>query len=273
MRNWVREHRLLALSILILLCLILLVSISYIWHGKSGIIGRSVKDASYAVEGPLGTATETVDSFFSGLFRFRSLQKENEALRIENGELRKQLVDESLKKQDLNELRELSEVLNYKFLEEGQTLVTANVSASGLADWVNLFTIDRGSDDGIYENAVVVSGDGLVGTVCEVGQKWSRVLTILDDEEKISFRVFRQPEYLGIMEGQGDGSLSGYMIDSAAGVIEGDVLITSNMGIYPEGIEIGRVSKVVNDRDAQLIRLEIEPAADINQLRKVTLIL
>ena len=63
------------------------------------------------------------------------------------------------------------------------------------------------------------------------------------------------------------------MLDSEAKIHEGDELITSGMGVYPAGIEIGKVTKVRYDSDEQLLRVDIKPSVEFESLQKVSVIL
>ncbi|MBO4725281.1 MAG: rod shape-determining protein MreC, partial [Firmicutes bacterium] len=50
-------------------------------------------------------------------------------------------------------------------------------------------------------------------------------------------------------------------------------LITSGIGLYPQGIEIGTVKSVSFNKDTQLKTIEVEPAVDFNSLKKVMVLL
>jgi len=90
------------------------------------------------------------------------------------------------------------------------------------ANWFNLFTINRGTESGVYPDAIVVTGDGLTGRVLETGQGWSKVIGIIDESNKVSFKVLRDPTLLGVLHGDGLSGLTGYMLDGKASVIEGE---------------------------------------------------
>ena len=78
---------------------------------------------------------------------------------------------------------------------------------------------------------------------------------------------------IGVVEGSSDGTLSGFMLDSNAKVEEGDRLVTSGMGLFPAGIEIGRITKVRYDSDEQLQKVDIKSSVDFKSLQKVAVIL
>ena len=63
------------------------------------------------------------------------------------------------------------------------------------------------------------------------------------------------------------------MLDSNAKVSEGDKLVTSGMGLFPAGIEIGRITKVRYDSNEQLQYVDIKPSVSFKSLQKVSVIL
>jgi rod shape-determining protein MreC len=139
--------------------------------------------------------------------------------------------------------------------------------------WMNLFTINIGTEKGIKKGDVVVGGDGLVGRVKSVGYGWSKVVSIVDESSKISFKVSGNLKILGILDESSDGTLTGFTLDSEATVTEGDTLITSGMGRYPSGITIGKIIKVSYDSNEQLQKVTVRPSVDFKSLQKVSVLI
>jgi rod shape-determining protein MreC len=152
-------------------------------------------------------------------------------------------------------------------------MVAADVISMDGSNWFNLFTINRGSESGIENDAIVVTGEGLVGRVLETGQGWSKVIGIIDESNKVSFKVLRDPALLGVLHGDGLAELSDYMLDGKASIIEGDLLVTTSIGMYPEGIEIGVIKEIQFDNDTQLKNVTIEPVVNFKNIQKVAVIL
>ena len=63
----------------------------------------------------------------------------------------------------------------------------------------------------ITAGSVVVNEDGLIGKVTTVGKDWSKVLSIVDANDSVSFTLLRDPEVVGVLSGDGEGGLSGYI--------------------------------------------------------------
>ncbi len=270
--NWLREHKILTTILSILLALIIVIIVSYSNIGNSTALGRSVQKAIVFVQGPVSSAGNGVKSGVKGIFQFRSILRENEELKDQISDLNREIIKIKLTEAELAELRHLSNILGYENVTPNYNYVTADVVAMDGSNWFNLFTINAGSDDGISKDSVVINGDGLIGRVLETGTDWAKVISVIDESNSVSFKVFRDMQLLGILSGDGKGGLEGYMIDPDAAIIEGDILITSGIGMYPEGIPIGKVKKVEWNNDTLLKTVTIDPSAYFKNLQKVTVL-
>lgn len=271
--RWFKEHLRLSVLLGIAVLLLTLTVASYVNEGSNSWIGGKVSKITAFIQEPITATGNGIADVFRGLFQFRKIMQENEVLEKENEELRQALILEALTKKDLEDLRELSAAMHYVDSQEYYNSVVGTVISTDGSQWYNTFTINVGTLQGVHKNAIVMNGDGLVGRVMEVGSDWAKVISIVDDKVDVSFLVFRDLALIGILSGDGTGGLEGYMLDEEADVIEGDILITSGLELYPRGIPIGKVSKVTWDNDALLRTIEIEPAVNFSGIRKVTVIL
>ncbi len=271
--NWLKGHRKTLGIVVVFVVLITIIGLSYLAEGRSTPIGRMAKNVIVTVEKPINALGRGVQNGLESFFSFRKIYKENEALKEENRRLKMDLAVARLTENQLKELESLSEALRYQGIKEGYTPIAANVVSLDDSNLYHLFTIDVGLNQGVYEDALVLHGSGLVGTVYEVGDSWARIMPLLNNNQKISFSVFRDLSLVGIMQGEGGKHISGFMLDSEAGVIEGDTLVTSSVGRYPPGIEIGKVVKVEFNNHTQLRTVSIEPSVNFDKLQKVLVIL
>lgn len=271
--KWIKNHKLISfLLAVILLSLVVLVA-SAASGGSGNFVSRFFTSVYTAVERPLSGVAGGISENVSGLFSYKELQAENEQLKEENQKLKEQVTDLSLSANELKELKELSKALNYKGAGGAGSMVSADVVSMDGTNWMNIFTINAGTEEGIQEDDVVICGDGLVGRVQSAGKGWSKVVSIIDESSRITFKVSGNLKMIGVVEGSADGILSGFMLDSKAKVSEGDQLVTSGMGLFPAGIEIGRITKVRYDSDEQLQYVNIKPSVQFNSLQKVSVIL
>lgn len=270
--RWLREHKTFTVIMSVFLALVIIIVISQQNIGSSTVLGRSIDRVLTLVQGPFSSAGNGIKSGAKGILQFRSILAENEELKRQIADLNREIIQNRLSEAELEELRNLSSILGYDNVTPYYNYVTADVAAMDGSSWFNLFTINAGTEEGIGKDSVVINGDGLVGKVLEAGPGWAKVISVIDESNSVSFKVFRDLQLLGILSGDGKGSLAGYMIDPEAAIIEGDILITSGMGMYPEGIPIGKVKKVEWNNDTLLKTVSIEPSVYFKNLQKVTVL-
>lgn len=271
--RFIREHKLLSALIVVIVILCIVMIASYKTGSTGGKLGYFVQDAVVSVQKPMSSASNNLKSNVKGIFRYKAILKENEELKEQIAALSNENINNSLRQNELKQLQELSNVFDYESISGERSVVAANIVSLDGSNWFNMFTIDIGMSNGIKEGCIVINGDGLVGRVKEVGDDWAKVVSIIDESNNVSFMVQRDMSLIGIVSGDANETLSGFMIDNEASVIEGDVLITSNIGIYPPGIRIGKVKSVNYNSDTQLKMVKIEPSVSFKSLQKVAVIL
>ena len=62
------------------------------------------------------------------------------------------------------------------------------------------------------------------------------------------------------------------MFDTSYAVLPGDIVTTSDLGVYPEGIPIGEVDKVIDDKDKSMKFVIVKPYVDFKNVDDVTII-
>ncbi|MBR5001858.1 MAG: rod shape-determining protein MreC [Firmicutes bacterium] len=271
MKKWLKEHAVISILIAVALALVILLVSSFLHLGNSTPVGKFFIGIVTSIQEPISNLTTNVSNGFRNLFSLRSIASENEALREEVAELKQELILQQFSEQELEELRQLSQVLNYTSVQNSRSYVTGDVIAMDSSNWFNIFTINVGTEQGVQKDAMVINGDGLVGRVYEAGKDWAKVISVIDETNNVSFQVFRDSSesYLGVLTGDGMGGLRGYMLDNDASVIEGDTVLTSGIGIYPQGVVIGRISEVVVNTDSLLKEIILETSVDFKNVQKV----
>lgn len=140
-------------------------------------------------------------------------------------------------------------------------------------NWYNVVTIDKGTVDGVGVNDVVMTPQGLVGTVSQVGTTWAKVREITDVESSISVVCARTGDR-GVLEGdyslahQGRCRLN-YLSKDAKIVIGDRIEISDTGSIYPKGIYIGKVVEIYDDDDGLTLSAIVESEVSFNSLGEV----
>lgn len=267
--RFIKEHKGIIASILIFLILIILVIFSYKNSDKQGSIFSVVTQTVATIDEPIYSITGKVKNAVVGVFSVGQIRKENEELKEKVEKLEKTIVEQQMQESELAELRELSSALNYNHIQKAENYVSADIVAMDNSNIFNRFTINAGEKQGVVQNAIVVNGDGLVGRIEVAGSGYSKVVSIIDEQNSVSFMVQRDMSIIGVARGNGKGSLEGFTIDGKAEIIKGDVIVTSGMGMYPAGIKIGKISKVKYSNDTQLKTLEVKTSVNFKKIQKV----
>lgn len=206
---------------------------------------------------------------FEGLTTLRTLKAENIRLREENEKLRK-WYETALKTQAEN--LSFKELLNVK-ADANLSFVTARVVSDPGGAFVKSVLLPVGARDHVGVGSAVMSGQGLVGRVTEVGEKSSRVLLATDLNSRIPV-VIQNTRTRAILAGKNSDILKLERFPADSGVSVGNRVVTSgDGGQLPPDIPVGTIIKVGEDgvfvkllsdtsrmTHVQVINAEIDPA-------------
>lgn len=219
--------------------------------------------------------TDGVGGFFNFLFEMKDYKEENTRLAKEIAELeRKQRSAQDYKAENdrLSGLLELKE-------NDFSNLRTTGASIIGWStdNWFNYYTIDKGSLDGVQKKSMVMTDEGLVGHVQDVGLNWSRIVTIVDASSSVGAKVVRTGD-VALVTGDNayekQGLCKMVFINKDSQIVVGDIIETSGLGgVYAPGVAIGRVKEIVADSTGVSQYALIEPLVDFKSTRHVLVVL
>ena len=220
-------------------------------------------------------ATGATSGFFQQIWNFRSTAAENEQLKqrvfaLEN-ELNNARHAES-ENERLKSLLQLSEQSDIKS-------VPARVIGRDPSVWFNTITINRGSTSGISVNMPVVTGGGIVGRVITVSPFASQVMLITDEKAGAGAVVGQlgQSGALGSVRGRADLGVGVIEMRYVSGLeaveVNDSVMTTGQDGIYPPGLNVGRVVDVKKGTATQAHQILIQPGAQLDHLEEVAVLL
>jgi rod shape-determining protein MreC len=195
------------------------------------------------------------------------LQTENDRLTLDNVRLREQ----AIAGQQAERLLALQRNVPFES-------VPAPVIARDPTGVLHSIVLGIGTDDGVKAGHIVLSDQGLVGRVSEVGTNYSKVLLVTDSSSVVSALV-QGSRATGIVKGQfGDSLIMDWLLQTEP-VKEGDVVITAGLGIgdelrslYPKGLVIGTIAQVKTAEAAAYNRAIITPAVDLRRLEHVLVV-
>lgn len=120
----------------------------------------------------------------------------------------------------------------------------------------------------------VIADEGLVGHVISVTQNTAKVQTIVDSGSSVSSLMSTTRDSI-ICKGtlEDTSILKAMYIPTEAQIIQGDSIETSGIGgIYPKGIHIGNVKKIVNTDNVTDRYALIETSVNFERLETVLVI-
>lgn len=239
--------------------------------------GKGIKNAVTTVIVPLQEGVNSVGSWFSEkseLFKdIEELVAENESLNAQIDELTSENTQLAENQYELERYKELYE-LDMEYSEYDK--VAAQIIGKDTGNWFNIFTVNKGSDNGIEVDMNVISDGGLVGIVTDVGKNYSKVRSIIDDDSSVSVK-FVDTSDTGIVSGDltliSDGLLNVTDIIKDADIKEGTMVVTSNISSkFLPGILIGYVTGLEQNSDNLTQSGYVIPVVDFAHIEEVLII-
>jgi len=250
----------------------LLIIAVFVFVGQQGWL-KTIEDGFFKLISPgqkliYQTSSETKD-FVSLIFSIRGIEKENERIREENLNLLSRV---SQLEGVLRENEFLRKQIGLS-LPEDKELVLANIVGQEPAGLGQYILIDKGKKDGLKEKDVVVTaGNLLVGQIVEGADSFSKVRLITDPNSRIN-ALIQKTGIIGLTESRQDIDLVIGLLPQGEIIEEGELVVTSGLaGIFPPGLLIGRIERIISS-DAQISqRARLKPAVDFNNLDRVFII-
>jgi rod shape-determining protein MreC len=207
----------------------------------------------------LAALKEQYDELSERITRYEQLERSAADIRQENNRLRDQLG--------------FSQTLSYRY-------IAAEIIGRDPDNLFSALVLNRGKKTGVTSNMPVIAYQNgvetLVGKVVRSAQIESLVMPLYDSSSYISARL-AESRIEGIVEGQGSPDsplLLRFVRRRSRGEISiGEPVVTSGLGgVYPPGIILGRVNKVLYQDNDTSIEIELDSSADFSRLEYVFVI-
>jgi len=226
------------------------------------------------IQAMLAQAGITSNQFVQAITEIERLRADNAQLRADVDRLtleNVQLREAAFAAQQAARLGAIAKALSFES-------VPAPVIARDPSNILATIVLGVGADHGVKVGHVVVSDQGLVGRVSEVGANYSKVLLITDASSTLSALV-EGTRATGIVRGQyGDALIMDWILQTEK-VKPGDVVVTAGLGLgdelrslYPKGLVVGKVLQIQNAEAAAYQRAIIAPAVDLRRLENVLVV-
>ena len=205
-------------------------------------------------------ATEGIDGFVSYFYKFDELVEENTRLREEVSSLQTKIYDSA----------EVEEMYNdFQFL-------AATVTGRESGNYSKILTLDVGSGAGVSVGMPIITAEGIVGQVTEVGYNWSKVTTIIEANSSVGAYIEKTKD-AGICSGSfalsANGMLEMLYLPADAKVEVGDRVLSTGYGsIYPRGLVVGYIEEVALNDYSRSLDVKVKTAVNLSEITNVMVI-
>ena len=259
-----------AALVLILLLVLQIVLLSIQIEGPSGTL--LIKTWVLAVQAPIIAASSSITGgirhVWNNYIWMVGARAENEQLRETVRKLSllnsayEQARQENVR---LRQLVSLSDDLAFK-------TIAARVVARTPSFLSNVIYIDQGLKNGVYMDAPVISGAGIIGRTINVTRHQAQVQLITNPDASMG-AMLKDTRTPGVLRGSGDLLLDLNYISNTEDAAVGDVVLSSGLdGIFPKGLVIGKV--VDSSKGNGVFRsIKVEPYMDLIHIEEVAVLL
>lgn len=224
--------------------------------------------------GLVGAARQAADHTVQAVLPRSELMRQNEALRRENERLRLQAMQAAAIAQENERLRR---ALDWQQRHTAWNLRLARVVLRDPANWWRTVQIDLGRRHGLRENLPVLTAEGLVGRVSEVGLMRSQVVLLGDPACRVSVQVLNETRDTGVLGAAGPSDRALVDLDylpRSAVLQPGQAVVTSGLGgVFPAGIPVGRIVDWRAVESGLYLRARVRLAAQLSALEEVWVLL
>jgi rod shape-determining protein MreC len=192
----------------------------------------------------------------------RQLQSELDRMRLEQSSLA----------EDARQGLRLQKLFGFQQQYVSKTVAAHVIGTSG-TDLSRVLVIDKGSRDGLRTDMPVITPDGVVGKVRDVFPFNAQVLEINDETSGLGI-ILTQTRLRGILRGNTAGQTEIIDILPDERIHPGEQVVTSGGdNVYPSGLPVGAVERVVNDPERNpYVAVLVRPAVNLSRLDEVLVI-
>lgn len=220
-----------------------------------------------------GRLTAGIYDLSHNITSYFNLRETNEELQIQNARLEEELLGMKATLQLYQEKYYADTMIAPEALRP-YTFVIASVINNSIHRPYNYITINKGTKDGIRPEMGVVDQNGIVGVVNIVGDSYSRLISLLNPNFRLSCKV-KGNEAFGSLVWDGKDPQIALLEELPRHTVynTGDTVVTSGYSaMFPEGIPVGIVTGSEKTIDDNFYTLRVRLLTDFSRLSTVRVI-
>jgi rod shape-determining protein MreC len=253
------RKRLLIVAVLVLAAFVLVP----VFRKRDGM-PPALKPLSY----PYDTLSSIISSLSGGIGGVMNAAEENKRLK---SALQTTLPERQRYGEIIKENQRLHELLNLKHQVQGGG-TAAHIIARGYDKFINTLVIDKGQNEGISKDMSAITPQGLAGKVYAVRNDYSDIMLLTDPNFSVAVRL-QESRYEGVLTGTGQRYCVLKYVPTENPVKEGEIVVTSGLdGIFPQGLPVGRVTKVRTDGVEFFQYIEVIPFQSAAKIEEVLVV-
>lgn len=271
MRRFNHLQRVLSICIVVVLCLGCVLM---------GLRQQALSDMGYSawtyiqyglIEHPL----QSIGHVFSDFANLWHQYDDNEYL---NQELAEQRSYKTLYEEEQNKNEELEKLLDVQNASSDTKMISCSVIKRSSETWNQTVTVSAGLKQGVKENMLVRTSEGMVGLVSKV-QTNTSIVALLTGENLINDVAVK----MSLADGSTiEGVIQSYdvnrneyrmsLFNNDASVTSGQAVATSGKGgNYPSGVLVGTVTEIERNDDSLISTVYVKPISNIQSFTYVVI--
>jgi len=269
MFKFLKEKRLTIIIVFLILLPLLFLSSSSKARKEMAWYDRVIFYMTHPIQELITNTVEGAFSFFDNYVNLIDTKEKNK-------KLKKQLSSITQEARQLREVQleneRLRALLNFK-QRVSPFMIPAQVISKDISNEFETIRINKGSRDNIKKDMAVVTPQGIVGRIIKVTSNYSTVLTIIDPASRID-GIIQRSRARGVISGVSGGNCIMEYVRRTDDVKEGDEVISSGLaGIFPKGLHIGKVYKVIKKPYGISQYIEIKPDVEFSKIEEIFVVL
>jgi rod shape-determining protein MreC len=223
-------------------------------------------DALSPIQRGISFVLNPVGDVFAGAVHYGALETQNEQLRTELGNLRRELDADRYAQTQSEKVLDLA---NLPYVN-GIPWVPAEVIGPATSNFEETLELDKGTSEGAGPGMPVVGESGLVGVISTASSNTSTITLVTDPSSSIAVRIGTSGLYRAAGDGRGrDLDLS--YVGGSTSAKRGELVYTSGLGggAIPAGIPIGVVSSVRSSPTSAAASISVTPVVNFVDLQYV----
>lgn len=272
-----RKRYIVLVSVIVAMLLLWVTAYSISNDRELTFIEKGIKDMVLTIGDVLGTPVRYVKNKWELLRNSEKIYNQYEEIVKEHSTFDQ--YEETIRELE-EENEKLKELLDLdKSLSEYQK-VHATVISRNMNNWLESFTIDKGTSDGISKNMAVAGNGGLIGYISQVSTHTSTVKLLtnanLSSPVSVKIKMSNDKYAYGLLTGY-DREYQAYIIEGISDYgqipVNAKVMTTGLGDRFPSGLLIGSVLDIQTDSFDLAKVVYIKPSTSIDDISFVSILI